>query len=204
MNVREYYHYLAAAREQLWQFVRALPQEDLDRDLIGGGERFHNIKDLLLHITDVENHWIHVIARDDGVRPPDERSYDWVRPQAQQHDLNWILSYSQEVTHKTERFLDSAPELERPVKLVQDDPASATVTLDQLLWHVMTHEVRHTAQIAMMVRQLGHTPPWLDYLRFARPAAPLGGEDPAEEHDLAEESGRCEGGAAGREGEEVA
>ena len=27
------------------------------------------------------------------------------------------------------------------------------------------------AQIALMVRQLGHTPPWSDYLRFARPQA---------------------------------
>lgn len=189
MNVREYYRYLAAAREQLWQFVRALPQEDLDRDLIGSGERFRNIKDLLLHITDVENHWIHVIARGDGVRPPDGRSYDWVRPQAQQYELNWILCYSQEVTRKTEHFLDSAPDMKCPVKLVQDDPSSATVTLDQLLWHVITHEIRHTAQIALMVRQLGHTPPWLDYLRFARPAASLSEEIPEDETDLAEEGG---------------
>ena len=173
MNAREYYRYLAAAREQLWQFVRALPDEDLDRDLIDGGERFHNIKDLLLHVTDVEDHWIHVIARGDGVGRSGERQYDWVRPQAQQYDLNWILSYSQQVTGATGRFLDSEPDLERPVKLVQDDPASATVTLDQLLWHVMTHEIRHTAQIALMIRQLGHTPPWLDYLRFARPAGSL-------------------------------
>ena len=186
MNAREYYRYLAAAREQLWQFVRALPDEDLGRDLIGGGERFHNIKDLLLHITDVEDHWIHVIARGDGIKRSGDYSYDWVRPQAEQYDLNWILSYSQEVTEKTQRFLDSEPELERPVKLVQDDPASATVTLDQLLWHVMTHEVRHTAQISLMVRQLGHTPPWLDYLRFARPAAPL--DQGSEEFNLGEES----------------
>ena len=173
MNVREYYRYLAAAREQLWQFVRALPQEDLDRDLIGSGERFHNLKDLLLHVTDVEDHWIHVIAWGDGRGRTGERRYDWVRPRAEQYELNWILAYSQEVTAATGRFLDSAPDLSRPVKLVQDDPASATVTLEQLLWHVMTHEVRHTAQMALMIRQLGHTPPWLDYLRFARPAGLL-------------------------------
>ena len=54
MNVPDYYDYLCAAREQLWNFLRALPAEDLDRELIQG-ERFHNIKDLLLHVMDVED-----------------------------------------------------------------------------------------------------------------------------------------------------
>lgn len=170
MNVREYYIYLSAAREQLWNFVRALPDEDLSRDLIESGERFHNIKDLLLHIIDVEDHWIHSIARGGGLQREGKYAHDWVRPQAEQYDLNWILSYGQEVTQRTQAFLDSGPDLTRPIKLVQDDPASDTVTLDQLLWYVMTHEVRHTAQVALLIRQLGHTPPWLDYLRFARPA----------------------------------
>ena len=181
MIVREYYRYLAAAREQLWQFIRALPDEDLSRDLITQGSRFHNIKDLLLHVTDVEDHWIHVIARGDGFKRAGERQYDWVQPHAEQYDLGWILAYRQEVTAATQAFLDSGPDLERPVKLVQDDPASVTVTLDQLLWHVMTHEVRHTAQAALLIRQLGHTPPWLDYLRFARSAGSLNDVGSAED-----------------------
>lgn len=171
MNVREYYRYLSAAREQLWQFLRALPEEDLNRDMMESGERFHNIKDLMLHIADVEDHWIHDIVRGDAIQGSGYQ-HDWVKPHAERYDLGWILAYSQKVTEATRRFLDSEPDLERPVKLVQDDPDSATVTLDQLLWHVMTHEVRHTAQIALLVRQLGHTPPWLDYLRFARPVGP--------------------------------
>ena len=48
------------------------------------------------------------------------------------------------------------------------------MTLDALLWHVMTHEVRHTAQIVLLIRLLGHTPPWLDYLRFVRPQPAAG------------------------------
>ncbi|WP_345467139.1 DinB family protein [Deinococcus carri] len=166
MNVREYYAYLTAAREQLWNFLRALPAADLDRSLIDG-DRFHNIKDLLLHVVDVEDHWVHAIALGGGVA--ERYPHDWVRPRAEQYDLGWIIRYGQEVGGQTRALLDTAPDLSRPVKLVQDDPASDTVTLDQLLWHVMTHEVRHTAQIALLIRQLGHTPPWLDYLRFVRP-----------------------------------
>ncbi|ASN79890.1 MULTISPECIES: DinB family protein [Deinococcus] len=176
MNVQEYYAYLSAAREQLWNYLRALPADDLNRDLIEGGDRFHNIKDLLLHVLDVEDHWVHGVARKDGLAKA--YPHDWVKPQAEQYDLAWIIEYGRTVTDRTRTFLHSNPDLSEQVKLIQDDPTSETVTLDQLMWHVMTHEVRHTAQIALMVRQLGHTPPWLDYFRFARPqvtAAQSGG-----------------------------
>ncbi|MFC3831451.1 MULTISPECIES: DinB family protein [Deinococcus] len=180
MNVSEYYTYLSAAREQLWNYLRALPQADLDRDLIESGDRFHSIKDLVLHVTDVEDHWVHSVARGDGVNREGRYAHDWVKPDAAQYDLSWIIDYGREVNERTRTFLESGPDMNRSVKLVQDDPASDTVTLDQLFWHVMTHEVRHTAQIALMIRQLGHTPPWLDYMRFARPqvtAAQSGGVD---------------------------
>ncbi|BDP43132.1 damage-inducible protein DinB [Deinococcus aetherius] len=180
MNVREYYAYLSAAREQLWNFLRALPSSDLDQHLIDG-DRFHNIKDLLLHVTDVEDHWVHGIALGDSVagRYP----HDWIQPRAEQYDLGWIIDYGREVGDLTRSFLEGEPDLDREIKLVQDDPASDTVTLDQLMWNVMTHEVRHTAQIVLLIRQLGHTPPWLDYLRFARPhtAAPAPAGEPEPE-----------------------
>ncbi len=168
MNVPDYYDYLRAAREQLWNFLRALPAEDLERDLIQG-ERIHNIKDLLLHVMDVEDHWVHGVAR--GVRGYHDQDYahEWGVPNAQQYDLNWILSYGRSVQAETLRFLASSPDLDAQVALIQDDPEVSSVSLDQLMWNVMTHEVRHTAQIALLIRMLGHTPPWLDYLRFARP-----------------------------------
>ena len=170
MNVPDYYDYLCAAREQLWNFLRALPAEDLDRELIQG-ERFHNIKDLLLHVMDVEDHWVHGVAR--GARGYHEQDYthEWGIPNARQYDLNWILGYSRSVQAETLKFLASNPDMGAQVALIQDDPETSTVSLDQLMWHVMTHEVRHTAQIALLIRLLGHTPPWLDYLRFARPHA---------------------------------
>ncbi|GGL93944.1 damage-inducible protein DinB [Deinococcus aerolatus] len=188
MNVREYYSYLSAAREQLWNYLRALPAADLDRDLIEPGERFHSIKDLLLHVTDVEDHWVHFIARGENLQSDGRFKHNWVKPQAEQYELSWIIDYGRTVGGQTQAFLDSGPDLNRCVKLVQDDPASDTVTLDQLMWHVMTHEVRHTAQIALLVRQLGHTPPWLDYLRFARPQATEGQGDAPELDDAVEAS----------------
>ncbi|GGJ86395.1 DinB family protein [Deinococcus aquiradiocola] len=171
MNVPDYYDYLCAAREQLWNFLRALPADDLNRDLIEG-ERFRNIKDLLLHVMDFEDHWVHGVARDvRGYHAQDFR-HEWSVPNASQYDLNWILEYSRSVQAETLKFLASGPDLSADVPLIKDDPGESTVTLDQLMWNVMTHEVRHTAQIVLLIRMLGHTPPWLDYLRFARPHSP--------------------------------
>ncbi|MBB6018078.1 DinB family protein [Deinococcus radiopugnans] len=193
MNVREYYTYLSAAREQLWNYLRALPTADLDRDLIESGDRFHTIKDLLLHITDVEDHWVHYIARGEDLQSDGRFKHDWVKPQAQQYDLSWIIDYGRTVGQQTQTFLDSNPDLDRSIKLIQDDPASDTVTLDQLMWNVMTHEVRHTAQIALLIRQLGHTPPWADYLRFARPQVTEGSQVDAPEPEDAEEGDSTQG-----------
>lgn len=166
MDARAYYAYLCSAREQLWNFLKALPPAQLDQHLIGG-ERFSTLKDLLLHVTDVEDHWLH--TRGLGHTPDPQFAHDWQVPHAEQYPLTWILEYAQTVQTRTQDFLNSVPDLERRVPLVSDDPEDGQVTLDQLLWHVMTHEVRHTAQMALMIRQLGHTPPWLDYLRFVRP-----------------------------------
>ena len=40
------------------------------------------------------------------------------------------------------------------------------LTVDGLLWHVMLHEVRHTAQIVMLLRMQGIKPPSLDLLFY--------------------------------------
>ncbi|MFC4456248.1 DinB family protein [Deinococcus sonorensis] len=168
MNVPEYYAYLCSAREQLWNFLRALPTEDLKRPLIDG-DRFRSIQDLLLHVLDVEDHWVHGVARGQTDYHDQDYRHDWVTPRAEQYDLSWILSYGHSVQAETQRFLASRPDYSAQVALVRDDPDTNTVTLDQLMWHVMTHEVRHTAQITLLIRMLGHTPPWLDYLRFMRP-----------------------------------
>ena len=43
-------------------------------------------------------------------------------------------------------------------------PGRASLARDR--WHVMQHEVRHTAHIVQLIRLLGHTPPPLDLVFF--------------------------------------
>ena len=48
----------------------------------------------------------------------------------------------------------------RRIPALDDRPE--TVSADEVMWHVMQHEVRHTAQIVQMIRTLGYEPPSLD------------------------------------------
>nr|WP_161571020.1 DinB family protein [Granulicella sibirica] len=56
-----------------------------------------------------------------------------------------------------------------PRRGAENEPAER-YTVDGLLWHVMIHEMRHTAQIAVLLRPLGIKPPALDLLYYLPPA----------------------------------
>jgi uncharacterized damage-inducible protein DinB len=50
-------------------------------------------------------------------------------------------------------------------RIVEDSPEEH-FKLDGLLWHVMIHEMRHTAQICVLLRTQGIKPPALDLLWY--------------------------------------
>ena len=58
MNLPDLYDYLTRARRDLWQTLEDAREEVLSKNLLGG-KRFHCIKDLVFHIAEVEDGWIH-------------------------------------------------------------------------------------------------------------------------------------------------
>jgi uncharacterized damage-inducible protein DinB len=54
--------------------------------------------------------------------------------------------------------------------VILSDSPEERFTVDGLLWHVMIHEMRHTAQIAVLLRTQGIKPPSL-VLLFYLPSA---------------------------------
>ena len=161
MNANSYYDYLVRARCDLWAFLETIPDEALAKKVLPG-PRFECIKDLLLHIAVVEDSWIHEdILRD---QPVWETALPIENPQDGPHyastPLQTILEYWRAVEASTLKFLESLnpSELER---LVED-----RFTVESLIWHVMQHETRHTAQVSMLARQLGFSPPQLDLIGY--------------------------------------
>jgi uncharacterized damage-inducible protein DinB len=163
MTINNYYDYLVRARRDLWAFLETMPDEALAKKVLPG-PRFECIKDLISHIAAVEDSWIHEdILKDQPVWetvPELEDAQDGAFYSAM--PLEVLLRYWRAVEASTLKFLETLnpAELER---LVDDQ-----FTVDGLIWHVMQDETRHTAQISMLARQLGFSPPQLDLISYLR------------------------------------
>lgn len=166
MDIPGFYAYLIRARRYLWHVVGETPEAVLAKDVIPG-QRFHSIKDLLLHTPVVEDSWLHYQILED--QPYLETVP--VIAEAQEGPLyatmplSDVLDYWRTVESNTQTYLSTLTPAEL-ARSVQDD--DDVLSVEDILWHVMQHEVRHTAQIALLLRQAGVTPPPLD-LRFHLP-----------------------------------
>ncbi|WP_019587334.1 DinB family protein [Deinococcus apachensis] len=168
MNLSETYNYLVRPRRDLWTSLEVTPDDLLSRPLLDGA-RFHCIKDLVLHIPAVEDSWLHEdILRDQPVwdRVPEVAGAQ-DGPYFAQVPLSSLLTYWQAVEASTLGYLGTLTpeELARQVT-VNGSRGEEHFTVDGLLWHVMIHEMRHTAQIATLLRLSGVKPPFLDLLNY--------------------------------------
>lgn len=171
MNIPEAYDYLVRARRDLWTALESIPDEVLSRPLLAGSG-LHCIKDLVFHVAGVEDFWIHEdILREQPILSTTPALKDTQGgPAYADFGLETLLDYWRAVEQSTLTYLAALPddELQRTVT-VHDSPAER-FTVDGLLWHIMIHEMRHTAQIAVLLRTQGIKPPSLDLL-FYLPSA---------------------------------
>lgn len=167
MNINETYDYLVRARRDLWAALESVPDEILSCPLLNGADR-HCIKDLIFHIAAVEDGWMH----EDILRqPPLCDSSPFLKdtdggPVYASFELRTLLDYWRSVEQSTLAYLPTLTDegLRRVVTL--HDAPDERYTLDGLLWHIMIHEMRHTAQIAMLLRMQEIKPPSLDLLFY--------------------------------------
>ncbi|GGQ92949.1 DinB family protein [Deinococcus ruber] len=175
MNIPETYDYLMRARRDLWAKLASVSDEVLARPLLGG-ERFHCIKDLVFHIAGTEDGWLHYTILEDE---PVQHTLASVRdipdgPFCADVPLDTLLDYWRAVEQSTLGYLAGLKDDDLK-RLVYDSPTERYM-LDGLLWHVLLHEVRHTAQIVMLLRMQDISPPALD-LFFYLPSFPAAPED---------------------------
>jgi uncharacterized damage-inducible protein DinB len=172
MNIPDTYDYLVRSRRDLWATLEGAPDDVLSRPLLDGA-RLHCIKDLVFHTAVVEDCWLHEdILREQPVRESIPALKDCPRwkPVYADFPLETLLDYWRAVEQSTLTYLATLTDDElRRVGIVYDAPEKR-YTVDGLLWHVMIHEMRHTAQIAVLLRTQDIEPPWLDlknYLLFS-------------------------------------
>lgn len=167
MTVAECYDYLMRARRDLWATLETAPSEVLSRAQVPG-TRFHCVKDLVFHIAEVEDGWINGdIRREAMVQHDIPVLRDSAGgPAYADMDLQILLDYWRRVEAGTVAYLATLGPAEMARVVVVEDWPDRRLTVDGLLWHVMIHEMRHTAQIAMLLRLQGVAPPSLDLLFY--------------------------------------
>ncbi len=165
MNIPKTYDYLMRARRDLWTTLEGVPDEVLSSPLIGG-PRFQCVKDLIFHIAGVEDGWLHhTILRDEPVQVGTPVIKDIQEgPFCAEIPLGTLLDYWRAVEQSTLKYLAALTETELD-RLVDDSPTDR-FRLDGILWHVMIHEMRHMAQIALLLRMQGIQPPGLDLFYY--------------------------------------
>ncbi len=164
MTILEMYDYLVRARRDLWATLETVPDEVLSRHLLQG-EDMRCIKDLIFHTAAVEDGWLHYTILQD--EPIQNGVSDFEGIQDELHaevTLSRLLDFWRAVEKSTLAYLErlTPEELER---VVEDSPQEH-FKLESVIWHVMLHEVRHTAQIAVLLRTQGIKPPSLDLLFY--------------------------------------
>jgi uncharacterized damage-inducible protein DinB len=161
MTIHTFYRYLTRARQDLWAVLETTPDELLAKPILEG-QRFKCLKDLIMHIAAVEDSWLHEdILKDTPV-------FTHALPEALWKDgaefaatpLPTLLEYWKAVQNSTLAYLETNPDLGFMVDEAQGHTAHG------LVWHFMLHEVRHTAQMAVLLRQMGIKPPALDLLWY--------------------------------------
>ena len=169
MNIPETYDYLVRARRDLWATLEAVPDEVLSRPLLNG-DRFHCIKDLVFHLASVEDGWTNgnILQREPLFM--NTRAFAGTRggPEYAGFKLETLLDYWRTVEQSTLAYLETLNDdgLKRNVTDEDWQGRTQEYTVDGLLWHVMIHEMRHTAQIAVLLRTQGIKPPSLDLLFY--------------------------------------
>jgi uncharacterized damage-inducible protein DinB len=167
VNIPEIYNYLVRARRDLWFALESVSTEIINHELLHG-DRFHSIKELVFHIAVVEDSWIHEdIQHIEPVRNTIAGLKEITcETDAEIFSLSALLDYWRAVEQSTLTYLTQLDDNELKRSIPVAPSQGEILTVDGLIWHIMIHEMRHTAQIAMLLRLQGVKPPSLDLLFY--------------------------------------
>lgn len=124
---------------------------------VQAGGRFATAADLLEHVFFVERRHL---ARLEGATPPEATG---IPP----GDVSALFDYADLVRADFRRYLEDLDEAEADVPMVLPlSIGNVPTTPRKLSTHLVLHEIRHLAQLALAARAAGHAPPGAHDLLF--------------------------------------
>ena len=110
------------------------------------GEGLRSIRDVLVHLVSAEAYWIDFVIHRGERRRFDPATYA---------SLDAILTPWTERRRRTVAFVQSLSTQEREQRRPFPWDASASATIEEIVWHVVTHEQYHRGQIFTRLALLG-------------------------------------------------
>ncbi len=151
MNAAEYFDHWDKVRRDLLRAVAVLEDGDLE---FRPAERYdRDVGDILRHIINLEQGWIHYVIQ----RELDE----W--PAENDGRLITVSAIEAEITHtheQTEVYLGTLP-IEDFNRIVQV-PGDGTPKLGWILWHVLEQQIHHRGELFLCLSFLGKDRPKTD------------------------------------------
>jgi uncharacterized damage-inducible protein DinB len=167
VTLQEMYDYLVRTRRDLRATLEVTPNDILSKPIIFA-DRFRCLKDMLFHVIEVEDGWLQGDIRQ---RPMIQEQFPSLRaspggPAFADVPLALLLDYWSAVENESCDFIATLSPDDLARTVVVEDWPEKQLTVDGLLWHVMLHEVRHSAQMVVLLRNAGVRPPSLDLLFY--------------------------------------
>ena len=151
MNAAEYFDHWAKVWRDLQLGIAMLRDEQLS---FRPAERYsRTVGDILRHIINVEQGWIHYVVRRSLSSWPEENA----------GQLNTVRAIQAELTrtHKeTMDYLNTVP-MDDFNRIVQV-PGDGTPKLGWILWHVLEQQIHHRGELFLCLSLLGMERPTID------------------------------------------
>ncbi|HKQ18246.1 MAG TPA: DinB family protein, partial [Candidatus Eisenbacteria bacterium] len=158
MDLNDYFAATWAAREKLLDACEELTPEEWTREFPFS---WKSLRNLMAHIIEVEDSWIAADIEGRAWTSLDEKEV------ARRYETPKLArARGQKVAAATKRvlatFVPSGLKELRTGKAL--DGSEVNFTVEQILTHVFTHELRHQGQIQAMLRLLGKKAPNADWI----------------------------------------
>ncbi len=151
MNAAQFFDHWNKIWRDLQRAVSMLKDEHLD---FRPAERYHrSVGDILLHIIEIEQFWIHdVIQKGSSTLPAEDKG--------QLRTVAEIQEEMEAVHKRTMDFLTTVPveDFNRIIQVPQD----GTPKLGWILWHIFEQQIHHRGELYLCLSLLGMDRPKTD------------------------------------------
>jgi uncharacterized damage-inducible protein DinB len=149
MNAAQFFDHWNKVWRDLMRAISMLQDEHLS---FRPSEHYpRTIGDILLHIMNLEEGWIHFVVRRARTTWPEERSLN---------DITRLRQALNDVHQETMEYLASVP-IEDFNRIIQV-PDDGTPKLDWILWHVFEQQIHHRGELYLCLSLLGLERPKTD------------------------------------------